>query len=255
MSKLLKLIFLSFSISLISQAVEPIKVLLITGGGFHDYKKQAELLTKGIKKYANVKFDIVNETESKTKTVFSPFKKENWTKAYDVIIHNECSADLGDELGNKVAEEHFKSEAGVVMIHCAFHTFRKMKGDKWRKALGATSYKHTHQKPVKVVFDQKDHPILKQCKEFTTGKEELYIIDKIFENCKPIATGIQGKHKHPVMFANKFGKAKIFSITLGHNNETFEIDEWIKVVSHGLLWSCGKLNDDGTPKEGYGPSK
>ena len=27
------------------------------------------------------------------------------------------------------------------------------------------------------------------------------------------------------------------------------------LVALGLLWTCGKLNDDGTPKAGYGPAE
>jgi uncharacterized protein len=232
--------------------VKPIKALLITGGCCHDYDAQTKLLIEGIGKYANVEFDVVQEGKG-TKHVHSVFKKENWTRGYDVVIHNECSADVGDEVGSAVAREHFESGTGAVMIHCAFHTFRKMEGDSWRAALGATSKRHTHQKPITVKFDEPTHPILAGTKEFVTGDEELYIIDKIFGHSVPIATGHQGEHTYPLMFANQYGNAKIFSVTVGHNTATFEIDEWMHIVAKGLLWSCDKINDDGTAKEGYTP--
>ncbi len=232
--------------------VKPIKALLITGGCCHDYDTQTKLLIAGIKKYANVEFDVVQEGEG-TEHVHSVFKQENWTRGYDVVIHNECSADVGDEVGNAVAKEHFESGTGAVMIHCAFHTFRKMEGDAWRATLGATSKRHTHQKPITVTFDEPTHPILAGTEEFTTGDEELYIIDKIFEHSVPIATGHQGENVYPLMFANQYGKAKIFSVTVGHNTATFEIEEWMHIVAKGLLWSCDKINEDGTAKEGYGP--
>ena len=235
-------------------AAEPIKALIITGGCCHDYKSQTDFLKKGISKYANVKFDVIHEGKG-TKHVHSIFKKENWTKGYDVIIHNECSANVGDEVGAKVAKEHHDSGVGAVMIHCAFHTFRSMKGEEWRACLGATSYKHTHQEPVKITFDKPDHPIMKGTKEFTTKKEELYIIDKVFDHAEVLATGTQGKHKYPLMFANKYGKAKIFSVTIGHNNHTFTIEEWMHIVAKGMLWACDKIKEDGTAKDGYGPKK
>lgn len=233
-------------------AVKPIKALLITGGCCHDYDTQTKLLIAGIKKYAHVEFDVVQEGEG-TKHVHSVFKQENWTRGYDVVIHNECSADVGDDVGNAVAREHAESGTGAVMIHCAFHTFRKMEGDAWRATLGATSKRHTHQKPITVTFDQPTHPILIGTEEFITGDEELYIIDKVFEHSVPIATGHQGEDVYPLMFANEYGKAKIFSVTVGHNTETFEIDAWMHIVAKGLLWSCDKIKDDGTAKEGYGP--
>ncbi len=233
---------------------DPIKALIVTGGCCHDYKSQAKFLQKGISQYANVDFTVINEGKG-TEHVHSIFTAENWTKGYDVIIHNECSANVGDEVGAKVAKEHHDFGVGAVMIHCAFHTFRSMEGDEWRACLGATSKTHTHQAPVVITFDKPNHPILKGTKEFTTGKEELYVIDKVFDHSIPIATGTQGETQYPLMFANKYGKAKIFSVTIGHNNATFEIDEWMHIVAKGLLWSCGKLDENGIAIKGYGPTK
>ena len=241
-----------FTTSLSSSEVSPIKVLIVTGGCCHDYDAQTQLLIDGIGKYANVEFDVVQVGKG-TRHVHSIFKEKGWSRGYDVVIHNECSADVGDEVGSAVAKEHFESGVGAVMIHCAFHTFRAMEGDEWRAALGATSKEHTHQKPITVTFDEPDHPILAGTKEFVTGDEELYVIDKVFDHSLPIATGIQGEYTHPIMFANEYGKAKIFSVTTGHNTATFEIDEWMHIVAKGLLWSSNKINADGTAMDGYEP--
>lgn len=223
-----------------------LKALLITGGCCHDYEAQTKLLISGIQKHANVSFDIIHEGQGAKDHIHSIFKTSDWTDAYDVIVHNECSAKLGDEVGAAVAKEHFESDTGVVMIHCAFHSFREMKGDSWRACLGADSRKHTQQEPVLVTFDQPTHPILVGSKEFATGVEELYIINKVFDHSLVIATGHQGNVSHPVMFANEYGQAKVFSITLGHNTPTFAIDEWIRIVARGLLWTTDQLNPDGT---------
>jgi type 1 glutamine amidotransferase len=236
----------------VSHEAQPIKALIITGGCCHDYDTQAQLLIDGIRKYANVEFDVIQEGEG-TEHVHSIFKQENWTRNYDVVIHNECSANVGDEVGSAVANEIFQSGTGAVMIHCAFHTFRAMEGDEWRAALGATTKRHTHQKPITITFDEPTHPILAGTKEFVTGDEELYVIDKVFDHALPLATGHQGEHVYPLMFANYYGDAKVFSVTVGHNTATFEIDEWMHIVAKGLLWSCDKINEDGTAKDGYAP--
>jgi len=52
-------------------------------------------------------------------------------------------------------------------------------------------------------------------------------------------------------FAEK--KSKVFATTLGHNNATMEAPVYLDLVTRGLLWACDKLNEDGTPKAGYGP--
>ena len=41
---------------------------------------------------------------------------------------------------------------------------------------------------------------------------------------------------------------------LGHANTTMSAPEYLGVVARGLLWACGKLNDDGRPDDGFGPA-
>ena len=40
----------------------------------------------------------------------------------------------------------------------------------------------------------------------------------------------------------EFGKARVFSTTLGHNSETVGDPRYLDMVTRGLLWSCDKLN-------------
>jgi type 1 glutamine amidotransferase len=56
------------------------------------------------------------------------------------------------------------------------------------------------------------------------------------------------------MWTNTFGKARVFGTSLGHHNETMNTAEWLGVVSRGLLWACGKLDERGQPHPGYNGS-
>ncbi len=238
--------------SLAANAADPIKALLITGGCCHDYTAQAALLQKGIAAYANITFDVVNEGKG-TEHVHAPFKKKNWSKGYDIIIHNQCSAKLGDVVGNAVAKEHFDTGVAGVAIHCAFHTFRNMESNEWRKCLGATSKRHGAKVPVTVSYDLPDHPIVKGVPEFTTENEELYVIEKVWDTATILATGAQGETRFPLMFAVEYGKAKLFTVTLGHMTHTFTIKEWMEIVARGVLWSTDHIEADGSASKGYGP--
>ena len=57
------------------------------------------------------------------------------------------------------------------------------------------------------------------------------------------------------MWTNEFGakKTRIFSTTLGHNNDTVADARYLDMVTRGVLWAAGKLGDDGKPMAGYGP--
>jgi hypothetical protein len=55
-----------------------------------------------------------------------------------------------------------------------------------------------------------------------------------------------------VAWTNEYGpnKTRIFSTTLGHNNDTVADDRYLDLVTRGLLWAAGKLGDDGAPAPG-----
>jgi type 1 glutamine amidotransferase len=92
-------------------------------------------------------------------------------------------------------------------------------------------------------------------------REELYNNIKVFPTAHPLARGKQmvkqkdGTEKavdYVVVWANDYGKTRVFSTTLGHNNATVSDARYLDLVTRGLLWSCGKLGADGKPAAGYG---
>ena len=70
------------------EAAAPLKALLITGGGYHDYAKQQHILSKGVSARANVKWPLSLENP-KGGGLPEIYKDPDWAKAYDVIVHNE----------------------------------------------------------------------------------------------------------------------------------------------------------------------
>src|SRR5665213_4365699 len=83
-----------FSVACVSsRAAEPIRALLLTGGCCHDYGEQQKILTEGISARANVVWTILYEGGSSKGGVIrdhrmSIYEKPDWTKGYDVIVHN-----------------------------------------------------------------------------------------------------------------------------------------------------------------------
>ena len=100
-----------------------IRALLIAGGCCHDYAKQQEALCKGIQSRANVQVDVYWTDNSSTSPVLPLYGKLNWAEEYDVIIHDECAADIKDPaIVNRIVQTHQKIPA--VHLHCAMHSFR-----------------------------------------------------------------------------------------------------------------------------------
>lgn len=224
----------------------PLKALLVCGGCCHDYKKQSEILRDGIQARANVQVDVVISTDAGTSPYFPMYESKDWAKGYDVVIHDECSADIKDMNYVRNITDAHKNGLPAVNLHCAMHSYRTGT-DIWFEYLGLQSSGHGAQIPIAIDFNDEKHPVTEGMKDWTTGPEELYNNVKVFGKAKPLALGTQkqGSGKEDtavVVWTNDYNGTKIFNTTLGHNNATVGDERYLQLVVKGLLWSCGKLN-------------
>jgi len=242
------------------KAAKAIKALLITGGCCHDYANQKNIIPKGVSERANVEWTVVHQGGKTTDTKIPLHKNPDWAKGYDVVVHNECFAFVTDKpFVEGIIKPHAEG-VPAVMIHCAMHNYRVWKEkdhadwDEWFKLTGADTRGHGPKTPVTYKTVKQDHPVTVGLDaEWNTHKGELYTIKKIYENSTVLIEGDNGKAKHPVSWVNTFGKARVFSTTIGHYNHTMEQPEFLDMLTSGLLWTCDKINEDGTPKDGFGP--
>lgn len=239
-----------------------LKALLITGGCCHDYAAQKDILKKGIESRANILVDQVHTDNDTVKPDLPIYGVPDYAKGYDVVIHDECAAGISDKkIVMGVLAPH---KAGIpgVNLHCAMHSYRigKFKepaGDKetpstqWFRYLGVQSTAHGPRTPVSVVFTDKEHPITKPLADWTTGDEELYNNITIFDTAHALATGTQEGEKAVVAWTNDYHGTRVFNTTLGHFNETVGDARYLDLVTRGILWACGKLDDEGGVLKGY----
>lgn len=240
-------------------ATKPIKALLITGGPYHDYNAQKAALTAGIAKRANVEWTVYHMGDKSGTAYKLPiYEKPDWAKGYDVIVHNECFADVQDEAFIRTVCRAHEERVPGVFIHCCMHTFRAVKNfDEYRKLLGVTTVRHEASRAFEVKPAKADHPVMKGFPAAwkTPVADEVYVIAKVWPDCTPLATayGVETKKDQPCVWVNQYGKARVFGTTLGHPTEVVASDVFLDTVAKGLLWSCDKLGDDGKPAAGYGP--
>ncbi|QNN25405.1 ThuA domain-containing protein [Planctomycetales bacterium ZRK34] len=241
--------------------IKPLKVLLVIGGCCHDYEHQKDVLKEGLEKRANVEVTLAYDPDKTTKHLNPVFESADWASGYDVIIHDECSANVADlKIIDRILKPH-RDGLPAVALHCALHCFRS-EGWKnpetptpWQMFMGLQSTGHGRQAPIAVNYVDKDHPIAKGLEDWVTIKEELYnnIAGGLVKTGHPLANGKQDNNESIVTWTNLYnGKSRVFATTLGHNTETVADARYLDLVTRGLLWSCGKLNDDGTPMAGYG---
>jgi type 1 glutamine amidotransferase len=140
---------------------------------------------------------------------------------------------------------------------------------RWYEYVGVQSTGHDAQEPIDITFVDKDSSITRGLVDWRTIKEELYNNVQIL-TAKPLAKGkqiLKKKRKQAdgtetieekewetvVVWTNMYGNTRVFSTSLGHNNQTVEDPRYLDLVTRGVLWATGKLGDDGKAVTGYGP--
>jgi type 1 glutamine amidotransferase len=238
--------------------VKPLKVLMVTGGCCHDYENQKHILAEGISARANVEFTIVHEEgpggKSDKSHKISIYEKDDWAKGYDVVLHNECFGAVTDvAFVERIAKAHFDG-VPAVMLHCSTHSYRMAATDEWRKCVGQKSMSHEKNRDLHVKNLKPEHPVMKGFPmEWLDKGDELYKNEILYPNFVPLAKayGEDTKMDHNLVWVNTYGDARVFGTTMGHANSTMEDPVYLDLVTRGLLWACGKLDDDGKPMAGY----
>lgn len=282
----LALAFVACTASLLqAEDVKPLRVLLVAGGCCHDYANQKEILKKGIESRLNATVEVVYDATKSTKPLFEIYNKPDWYKQFDVVVHDECAADITDPAYLENILKAHREGVPAVNLHCAMHSYRWGKfqqpvkvGDDnshWYEMLGLQSTGHGAQLPISIKFTDHDSPITKGLEDWTTVNEELYNNVQVITG-KALANGTQvqktpekkdkdGKvipakesvNEKIVAWTNEYGpkKTRIFSTTIGHNNATVQDDRYLALVTRGLLWTVNKIDADGKPLPGYGAKK
>jgi len=253
----------------------PLRVLLIAGGCCHDYATQTQLLKKGIEARVRAQVDVVYNPDTSAKATFDLYGNPDWDKGYDVVIHDECSADVTDRAYVERILAAHRRGTPAVNLHCAMHSYRWSDFKKavpagadnagWFEMIGLQSTRHGPQQPIEIIFSDRAHPIVKPLADWKTINEELYNNIQVLPTAKVLASGRQlipptpkkGEPIDPaakpteanatVVWINEYGpnKTRIFSTSLGHNNDTVADDRYLDLVTRGLLWAAGRLGDDG----------
>ena len=253
---------------------KPLRVLLITGGCCHDYSAQKDILKKGLEERANLVIDQLHTDDSTTHPPLAILGRPNYAAGYDLIIHDECAADISDPvLVEGVLKPHREGVPGV-NLHCAMHSYRIGNPNDpvtvgtphglWFEYLGLQSSGHGPQEPIAISYTDQQSAIPQGLSDWTTIHEEHYNNVHVFDSAHALAHGLQAVKQRDgtlktndfvVAWVNEYGpkKIRVFSTTIGHNNETVSDPRYLDLVTRGVLWASGHLEEDGTPAKGYGP--
>lgn len=236
-----------------SSVAEPIRALMITGGCCHDYTNQQKIISEGVSSRANVTWTIIFDPNDTREHMVPAYNNPDWAKGFDVVVHNECYGYVTNvAFVERITSAHTNG-IPAVFLHCSTHSYRQTTTDEWRKLLGVSSYQHEKQRAFSVYNMKPTHPIMIGFPaKWDDSPDELYEIKKQWPNLVPLGKGVGTTGEHVCIWANTYGRARVFGTTLGHSNDTMSNPVYLDLVTRGLLWACEKLQEDGKAKPGYG---
>ncbi|HVM48146.1 MAG TPA: ThuA domain-containing protein [Candidatus Acidoferrum sp.] len=215
---------------------KPIKALLLSGGGYHDYAVQIPLLSSNLTWQAQITFDVAYTLDSLTNAAFA--------RGYDLIVCDFCVDEVKPGTVENLLRAIREGEPAV-MIHCAVHSFKKTgKVHEWEDCVGMRSKVHD---PFEGFQTEKADPqsrILEGFPEhWRTAGDELYQTIEMTENSQPLlkAKSPRDGRVHVVCWTHTYGKGRVFGTTLGHDLHTSQSPDYILLLSRGMLWACGRL--------------
>jgi type 1 glutamine amidotransferase len=223
-----------------AQAAGPrINALIVSGGCCHDYALQGKLLIDAVSKALPIDWTLAIQGGRGTRGELPIYNNPNWAKGFDIVVHNECFADVTDQdLIKRITAAH-KGGPPAIVIHCAMHTFRASTMDTWREFLGVTTVRHTKAHNISVKIAAPDHPIMKGFKaDWVTPVDELYVLDKFWPNSQALATGVspEDQKTYPLAWVSDYNGARVFGTTLGHGNDTWNDPVFQDLLVRAFKW-------------------
>jgi type 1 glutamine amidotransferase len=237
-------------------AARPIRALYVTGGGFHDFVAQEQIIPPGLSARTNIAWTIDHTAGKSVDTLIARHRDTKWADEFDVVVYNMSFSNVVDpQWIERIAYAHRDKGVAAVILHGATHSYRRSTTMAYKEMMGAASMRHDTQRDFRIERVAPDNPIVKALpKEWGPGSDELYNIDKMWPSATPLlqAWSIESEKHFPVAWTNTYGKAKVFVTSMGHTNRTMSEPAYLDLVTRGLLWTVDKLQPDGTPAPGYG---
>jgi hypothetical protein len=214
----------------------PINAMIVTGGPFHDYTGQTKALMDTLNAVMPISWTIVHGVSNATNVTLPLYNNPDWAKGMDIVVHNECWADA--DLPAAIVENITRPAVPRMFLHCTLHSYRVMTNDSWRELIGMTSKRHTRPHNILLKWVAGD-PITDGLPPFVTPIDELYVIDKVWPDTKPLATAVSpedGK-TYPLVWTHEYRGSRVFGTTLGHGNETFQANQFKELLTRGFRWA------------------
>ncbi len=238
-----------------SFANQRVKVLLVTGIEFHNWRETAPQIAKQLTSCPDI--EVTLETNFNVLCSDEIFD-------YDVLFFNfwnsrDDSPSLDDDLALSNMEKFLDSGKGIVVYHLAIGVFETHK-DRVERIIGRVYDRslppHDPFREFEVNIVKRDHPIMRSIADFKIP-DELYTCFAL--EGRPIevlaeAKSINVKKAFHMAHLHKYGKGHVFTTVLGHDLRALRSQEFVTILRNAVLW-LGHKEVPAAPAKVVSPSK
>ncbi|MEO9004029.1 MAG: PVC-type heme-binding CxxCH protein [Ginsengibacter sp.] len=135
----------------------------------------------------------------------------------------------------KALLDFVKGGKGFIALHCASYCFRN--SPEVVEMIGGQFKSHGYDSFPSVITEP-GNPVMKGVHNFTT-KDETYVHDKISKNIEVLMERVEGDHHEPYTWIRPYGKGHVFYTAYGHDENTFNNPDFLKLVENGIMYAIG----------------
>ncbi len=135
----------------------------------------------------------------------------------------------------KALLDFVKGGKGFIPLHCGSYCFRN--SPEVVEMIGGQFKSHGFESFPSVIL-KPDNPVMKGVNNFTT-KDETYVHDKISKNIEVLMERVAGDHHEPYTWIRPYGKGRVFYTAYGHDENTFNNPNFLKLVENGIFYAIG----------------
>jgi type 1 glutamine amidotransferase len=240
----------------VAAAVEPVRILLVTGIDHpaHDWRKTAPAIKGLLEAEGQMEVRIVEDP--------SVLDSATLTNYAAVLLHFQNWQVAGPgAAARENLRRYVESGGGLVSIHfgCgAWHgewpEFQNILGRVWHGA-GPGKPQHDPRGPFTVHIVDPAHPVTSGMSDFET-EDELYTC---LTGDAPIhllaeATSKVDQKAHAMAFVRQYGKGRVFLTTLGHDVRALTNGSVPRLIRQGVSWAASRSGGTASrsqPSEGF----
>jgi uncharacterized protein len=129
---------------------------------------------------------------------------------------------------------------GLFALHCASNCFRN--SERYTALVGGRFLKHNTGVFRARIIDAQ-HPAMHGLSSFESW-DETYIHDQLASDIRVLMVREEQGGYEPYTWVRNQGKGRVFYTALGHDERTWKVEGFQKLLEQGLRWSAGKIDEN-----------